>query len=202
MARADVVILGAVIVVMGCASTQVEEPSPLARSSQANPRATRIGARIHTARVEAAVPARELGGRIQERARELGLSGPVAFVWGDVSPAPAESTRLELVVGGRHLSGWLVPEAHQVDMGTLASGIHDVIMVGAEAKGLYGHAPGLGGRIELDGAHVAWREPERTFALVSLMPGDVSAELDSGDLVAMLERLTPRVRYSVMPLPG
>lgn len=203
MSRVDVVILGAVIVVMGCASTQKEPPSA-SRTSRAV-RSAAPPARTYSVSVDERAPAAELGSRLTERAREIGVEGPTAFVWGDVTPLPSNARRLEVRAGSAVLSGFLLPDAHEMDMGQLASGIHNVVMVGCDERGLYGSHPSGPGRhrIELGPSDAETRrQAEELFAFVSVMPGDVTEGVTSGQVVSLLRQLPSRVRYAVMALPG
>lgn len=206
MSRVDVVILGAVIVVMGCAGTQKEEPQPASA-----PRVSRVARptapppRTYAMTVDARAPAAELGHELAARAREIGVSGQVAFVWGDVAPVPPNARRVELRAGEARVPGFLVPEAHEVDMGQLAADIHNVVMVGCDDQGLYGSHPSGPGRHRIDfGASdaEARREAQELFAFVSIMPGDISARLTSGQVVSLLQQLPTRVRYAVLALPS
>lgn len=203
MSRVDVVILGAVIVVMGCATTRKEEPEPT--SAPRLSRAATPPPRVHSMPVDANAPADELGARLAERAREIGVASPAAFVWGDVVPPPPGARRVELRAGSATLAGYLVPEAHSIDMGQLASGIHQVVMVGIDERGLYGSHPSGPGRQRLDFVRddaETRREAEETFAFVSLAPGDLERGVSSGYVLSLLEKLPSRVRYAVMALPG
>ncbi|MBK8995377.1 MAG: hypothetical protein IPM35_06405 [Myxococcales bacterium] len=206
MSRVDVVILGAVIVVMGCASAQKEEPQPassprLSRSSRPTPPPPRT----YPISLDARAPATELGQALAERAREIGVSGQVAFVWGDVVPAPPNARRVELRAGSASVPGFLVPEAHEIDMGQLAPDIHNVVMVGCDEQGLYGSHPSGPGRHRIDFSvsdAETRREAHEVFAFVSIMPGDVSSRLTSGQVVSLLGQLPTRVRYAVLALPS
>jgi len=203
MSRVDVVILGAVIVVMGCATVQKEGPQPTSRSRVA--RAPSVAPRVRRLAVDGRAPAHELGARLSAGARALGVSGSVAFVWGDVAPVPSGAERVELRADGVSVSGYLVPNAHEVDMGQLAEGIHDVLMVSCDERGLYGTHPSGRGRtrLELGVADAeARREAEETFAFVSLMPGDLPGGATSGQILGLLAELPTRVRYAVLALPG
>ena len=135
----------------------------------------------------------------------IGVAGPTAFVWGDVSPAPSGARRIEIRAGNTSVQGFLIPSAHEVDMGQLAPGIHNVVMVGCDDRGLYGSHPSGPGRhrIEFGAADGELeREAREIFGFVSLMPGDVSEGVTSGQVLSLLKELPSRVRYAVMALPG
>lgn len=203
MSRVDVVILGAVIVVMGCATTPKEEAQPASRLSR--PERPIVQPRVHVLTLDARTPARALGSELAARATELGVAGPTAFVWGDVSPAPSGARRIEIRAGNTSVQGFLIPSAHEVDMGQLAPGIHNVVMVGCDDRGLYGSHPSGPGRhrIEFGAADGELeRESREIFGFVSLMPGDVSEGVTSGQVLSLLKELPSRVRYAVMALPS
>ncbi len=203
MSRVDVVILGAVIVVMGCAATPKEEARPTAGLSR--PERPAVEPRVHLVSLDARAPANTLGSELAARAAEIGVTGPTAFVWGDVSPVPPGARRVEIRAGSASLRGFLIPSAHEVDMGQLATGIHDVVMVGCDDRGLYGSHPSGPGRhrIELGATDPELRrEASESFAFVSVMPGDLSDSVTFGQVVSLLHDLPSRVRYAVMALPS
>jgi hypothetical protein len=197
--RVDVVVLGAVVVVMGCATAQKEEARPASSPRQA--RAAEPPDRVLALRVDAAASAVGLGAQLSDRARSVGVAGRVAFVWGDVRPAPPGARPAEIQAGGARVRGYLVPGAHELDMGELAAGIREVVVVGCDERGLYGTDPSGPGRSRLDSAPPDPGSAEETFAFVSLQPGDLSGEVSSARLVSLLEQLPRRVRYAVLALP-
>ncbi|MBK7580207.1 MAG: hypothetical protein IPI67_08395 [Myxococcales bacterium] len=206
MGRVDVVVLGAAIVVMGCATARNEEPQPSSPSGVSRRASEKTPApRVHTLSVDGRMPAQRLGAALADRARELGVQGPVAFVWGDLTPPPQGARAAEIRADGIVLRGFLVPEAHEVDMGQLASEIHNVVMVGCDRRGLYaGHPSGPGRHpidFSLESADTR-RDGREIFAFVSILPGDLDEGVSSGQIVAELQKLPTRVRYAVMALSG
>ena len=205
MSRVDVVILGAVIVVIGCATTPKEEIQPASspRLSRAAPPA--VPPRVHMISIDARAPAAQLGAQLAARIGDLGVSGPAALVWGDVSPLPPGARRVEIRAGAAAVRGFVVPDAHEVDMGQLAPGIHNVVMVGLDERGLYGSHPSGPGRHRIDAAandDESRRAALESFAFVRVMPGDVSESLTAGQVVSLLETLPTSVRYAVLALPS
>lgn len=195
---------GTFVVVVGCASTRKEEPQPVgmartprtADSTPAPDRARELG-------VDPDLPADALGKSLAAQARGMGVETPIAFVWGDISPIPDGARRARVRSGSAKLDGWLVPAAHNVDMGKLAPEIHNVVMVGCEKDHLYGSHPSGPGRHPIDFAHddaETQREAHELFAFVSVEPGDVNDAATAGDVIALLEKLPTRVRYAVMGL--
>jgi hypothetical protein len=188
--------------IVGCATTRQEEPSP---RPVAPPRAATEAPRPELTRIEVdpALPADALGSVLSRRATALGLPASVALVWGDAPELPG-AQRVAIESGGSRLEGWLVGGAQNVDMGKLADGIHNVVVVRCEKRRLLAGHPSGPGRtpLELPQADARGQRETDLFAFVSLEPGDVADDATSGDVVALLSRLPNRVRYAVLGLPG
>jgi hypothetical protein len=188
--------------IVGCAATRQEEPAP---QPAAPPAAAARAPAAHVARIQVdpSLPADALGPVLARHAGELGLPRAVAFIWGDASEPPG-ARRVAIEAGGARIEGWLVGGAQQVDMGKLADGIDNVVMVKCDKTQLLAGHPSGPGRIPLDFPEqdTDGQRESGIFAFVSLEPGDVADDATSGDVVALLSRLPSRVRYAVIGLPG
>jgi len=144
------------------------------------------------------------GANLGRRASELGVAGPAALIWGDATPPPG-ARAVSVRVGESSIEGWLVGSAQHIDMGQLASEMHDVVLIGIEKRHLVASHPSGPGRFRFDldrEGDESQRRAVDTFALVSVEPGDVADDSTAQEVVALLTRLPQRVRYVVMPLPG
>ncbi len=204
--RIELVMVGAMVVVVGCATARREEPAPqplgIARSPWNRDLAgPAVPERVHHLDVSPELPAGELGKALGDRARAIGVEAPIAFVWGDVKPVPAGARRAEIRAQGSRVSGWLVGSANSIDMGQLAPDIHDVVLVSAEKNQLFASHPSGSVRSPLDlELRDAESRRDEVFAFVSLEPGDIGPEARAGEVLALLDRLPGRVRYAVMAL--
>lgn len=181
------------VLVLGCATVRKEEPPRPISRAEPSPAQRPL-------ELDPSMPGDALGQEISRQVRAKGVPGPVAFVWGDALPPPG-ALEIELRAGEERLSGWLVGAAHEVDMGRLAQGVRDVVVVSCDESRLYAARPPEPARLPLD-LDRSSAEDQEIFAIVSLEPGDVSDAATSQDVIGLLRKLPGRVRYAVMGLPG
>jgi hypothetical protein len=146
-----------------------------------------------------------MGEVIAREARSAGVAAPAALIWGDLAALPDGARRVRIRSGQAKLDAWLVPAAHQVDMGRLASDVHDVLFVHCGRRNLWASRASEQERVRIDFEHEADErtrtESHELFAFVNSDPGDISDRATSENVVALLERLPTRARYAVMGLP-
>jgi hypothetical protein len=195
----------AVVTALGCASTRRQEPAPKPASAVPDAAANDNGSVALEVALDPELRADRLGSVIAHQARSAGVAAPIALVWGDIGAIPEGAKRVRVRSGSAKLDGWLVPSAHQVDMGRLASDVHDVVLVHCGRKNLWASRLSEPERVRIDFEHESDENglhPSRqTFALVTADPGDVSERAVSENIVALLDRLPTRTRYAVMGLP-